>query len=121
VESRRQWPQRYDFMDPLTVWRETRESLASAVKPWQWMLVDGLFSDLRRTAPMARPGETTTDSDLEVVAELKKRLEDTMPIVVRQATSKRQVARAVKEVHARKAAAAQLDTSDATTSPGPPT
>jgi hypothetical protein len=120
VETRRQWPHRYDFMDPVNTWRETRESFASAVEPWQWMLVDGAVSDLRRTAPMARPGQASTASDIEVVSNVKRSLAATQPIVMEHAASKRQLARLAKELKARKAAA-RSDISSGSTGPGPPT
>jgi hypothetical protein len=89
VLERRQWPDpgRFDFGAPVQTWRENREAFAAAVKAWEWAVVDGVYSNLARTAPMARPGERINETDAGVLASLKDAVVKARDVVVSHATT----------------------------------
>ena len=62
------WPDRLDLQVQLQEWREVRAAFAEGVEAWEWALVDGVFSNLHRTALMVRPGQPCTAEDEKVVA-----------------------------------------------------
>jgi hypothetical protein len=81
------WPDRLDLDAPLETWREQREPLAAAVEAWEWALVDGLFSNLHRTAPMARLGEQLTPADRTVLKSVQTMIPRAREIVLKHSGS----------------------------------
>ena len=91
IETKRLWPHRLDLATPVMTWRENRQAFAAAVKAWEWAIVDGVYANLERTVPMARPGEACTENDLAMVSSLRRGVvDDATPIVVEQAIKKRE-------------------------------
>ena len=81
------WPDRLDLESPLQTWRDAREAFADGVKAWEWALVDGLFSDLHRTARMVRLGEPCTQSDEKVLTSFLDRVPRARGVVIEHSTS----------------------------------
>lgn len=81
------WPDRLDLHAMVDTWREVRTAFASGVKAWEWALVDGVFSNLHRTALMVRWGEKCSQADEDVVAELLGRIAPARDVVLKHSTS----------------------------------
>ncbi len=56
----------YDFGPALETWIEYRGDFATTAKVWDWALVDSFYSNLARSAAIARPGEPVNAADLRV-------------------------------------------------------
>jgi pimeloyl-ACP methyl ester carboxylesterase len=65
--ERKEWF-RHDFGPALATWEKVRGDFAAAVEVADWAEVDAFYSNLARTAAMARPLEPATESDLSVAA-----------------------------------------------------
>jgi hypothetical protein len=65
VERRQWWS--HDFGPALASWAQHRDDFAADVRIADWAAVDGFYSNLARSAAMARPpGEPATDGDVSV-------------------------------------------------------
>jgi hypothetical protein len=64
IERREWWT--HDFGPALASWERHRDDFAADVRLADWAAVDGFYSNLARSAAMARPGEPATDGDLRV-------------------------------------------------------
>jgi hypothetical protein len=61
--DKKRWPP-FDFDPALRTWAEHRATFAESVTIADWADVDAFYSNLTRTAAMARPGESVTNGDL---------------------------------------------------------
>jgi hypothetical protein len=105
VFERKQWPDRFDFAAPVETWRETRDRFAAEVKGWEWAVVDGAYSNLARTAPMARPGEQINEVDANVLASLRDAVIQARDVVIPHATTEAERQQIVERLGQRAAAA----------------
>jgi hypothetical protein len=64
IERHEWWT--HDFGPALASWERHRDDFAADVRLADWAAVDGFYSNLARSAAMARPGEPATDGDLRV-------------------------------------------------------
>jgi hypothetical protein len=67
--ERREWF-RHDFGPALATWERVRGDFAGSVSVADWAEVDGFYSNLFRTAAMARPDEPATENDIKVAESL---------------------------------------------------
>jgi hypothetical protein len=65
LTERREW-WTHDFGPALASWERHRDDFAADVGLADWAAVDGFYSNLARSAAMARPGEPTTEGDVRV-------------------------------------------------------
>lgn len=63
--ERREWFG-HDFAPALASWERHRDDFAADVRLADWAAVDGFYSNLARSAAMARPGEPAADGDVTV-------------------------------------------------------
>jgi hypothetical protein len=84
------WPDRFDLQSMLDTWRGVREPFASAVDAWEWALVDGIFSNLHRLSLMVRLGESFSEDDHDVMADLLARIPRAQEVALTYATSERE-------------------------------
>lgn len=65
LAERREWF-RHDFGTALASWERRRDDFAADVRLADWASVDAFYSNLARSAAMARPGEPATEGDVTV-------------------------------------------------------
>ena len=81
-------------------WHDQRTAFVGGVKAWEWVLVDGVYSNLRRTIPEHEPGADTSDSDVASVKALAKTIPRAQDVVLLRAASKRERDELVAQVGA---------------------
>lgn len=96
------WPDRsFDLQAVLETWRENRGAFAGGVKAWEWALVDGLFSNIHRTAPMVDAGQPTTLNDRSVLESLQQMIPRARDIVLQHAASQKELDDLVEQLKRR--------------------
>jgi hypothetical protein len=99
------WPDRLDLQAMVDTWRDVREAFALGVKAWEWALVDGVFSNLHRTALMVRLGEPCSHGDKDVLAELSGRIPRARDVVMEHSTFGRERDEVMKQLSSKGRAA----------------
>lgn len=85
--ERRVWF-RHDFAPALAAWERHRADFAADVRIADWAAVDGFYSNLARSAAMARPHEQATDGDVGVAETVVKMAGEAWKVALRAVAPK---------------------------------
>jgi hypothetical protein len=80
--ERREWF-RHNFDPALAAWERVRADFSAAVSVADWAQVDAFYSNLARTAALARPHEPATDGDISVAEAQIEYAEEAWAVAVR--------------------------------------